>query len=158
MPVRNVDGSLNEGGEITHKILLPYIIEGVRFKDWFLITSLGDQKMILGMPWLQDYNPLITWDTMTMSLDRTKVKRNQQILDKLRQELRKTIADEDQEMIIRYLQGTEEDDLWIRHKVSVSQKLEHEHQKNEKKAELPKEYQEWKEIFDKKASERFPSA
>ena len=29
IPVRNVDGSFNEGGEITHKILLPYIIEGV---------------------------------------------------------------------------------------------------------------------------------
>src|SRR5258708_13060891 len=61
-------------------------------------------------------------------------------------------------MIIRYLQGTEKDGAWIRQKVKVSQKLEQKHQKEEKKAELPKEYQEWKEIFDKKASERFPSA
>ena len=86
IPVRNVDGSFNEGGEITHRIALPYTIEGVRFKDWFLITLLGDQRMILGIPWLKKHDPIITWSTMTMSLDQTKIKKNQQVLDKLREE------------------------------------------------------------------------
>ncbi|HEX3418956.1 MAG TPA: RNase H-like domain-containing protein, partial [Stellaceae bacterium] len=130
--------------------------EGVRFKDWFLITSLGDQRIILGMPWLKEHDPIITWSDMTMSLDQTKIKRNQRVLDKLREEFQTMEIDEDQELLIRYLQATEEDDLWIRAKTSVSQELEHKHRQEEKKAELPKEYEEWKDIFDKKAAERFP--
>ncbi|KIL57459.1 hypothetical protein M378DRAFT_16248 [Amanita muscaria Koide BX008] len=65
-------------------------------------------------------------------------------------------TNDNQELLIRYLQATEEDDLWIRAKTSISQELEHKHRKEEKKTELPKEYEEWKDTFDKKASERFP--
>ncbi|KIL54260.1 hypothetical protein M378DRAFT_19079 [Amanita muscaria Koide BX008] len=57
---------------------------------------------------------------MTMSLDQTKIKRNQQVLDKLREEFQANPTNNnDQELLIRYLQATEEDDLWIRAKTSI---------------------------------------
>ena len=38
-----------------------YWIGKQEFDDWFYITSLGDQQIIFGMPWLKDNNPDIDW-------------------------------------------------------------------------------------------------
>ena len=66
--VRNVDGTPNHGGSITHEILLSYKIGGQNFIEWFNITDLGDQTMILGIPWLQAHNPTINWREKTIIL------------------------------------------------------------------------------------------
>ncbi|KIL55412.1 hypothetical protein M378DRAFT_41077, partial [Amanita muscaria Koide BX008] len=55
--VKNVDGSPNTAGCITHGIWVAYEFAGKKFKDMFHITDLGDQKIILGMPWLESHNP-----------------------------------------------------------------------------------------------------
>ncbi len=38
-----------------------------QFEDWFYITKLGNQKVILGLPWLKQVNPDIDWSTGTVS-------------------------------------------------------------------------------------------
>ena len=57
------------------------------------------------------------------------------------------------------IQTGEPEELWINLKISHSQTLAHEHsQKKDIPVEeiIPKEYHEWLDVFDKKASERFP--
>jgi hypothetical protein len=57
-PIRvwNIDGTINRSGQITHKVWVEYSFKGNTMKNWFFITSLGDQTMVLGMPWLREYN------------------------------------------------------------------------------------------------------
>ena len=64
--VRNVDGSPNKDGRITHYVQLQYEFGGKHFKEDFHITHLGDQRIILGMPWLESHNPLIDWRRKTI--------------------------------------------------------------------------------------------
>ena len=59
--VRNVDGTPNKKGTITHRTTLNMKIYDKIKKTEFLITGLGNQKIILGLPWLQDTNPEIDW-------------------------------------------------------------------------------------------------
>jgi predicted aspartyl protease len=60
-PIRlhNIDGSNNTAGQITHFVRL-YMTLG-KYKEWtdFLVTNLGVDILILGLPWLRKVNPLI---------------------------------------------------------------------------------------------------
>jgi transposase InsO family protein len=59
--VRNVDGTLNHKGQITHRSILEVTIANRRQWISFLITGLGKQHVILGLPWLIKENPDINW-------------------------------------------------------------------------------------------------
>ena len=49
----NIDGSLNEAGSITHKVRLLLKVGQDEEKFDFFVTSLGPEKVILGLPWLR---------------------------------------------------------------------------------------------------------
>jgi hypothetical protein len=59
--VRNVDGTYNENGAITERCLIPFRINDRIMTKWFYVTALGDQNLILGLPWLEKHNPIIDW-------------------------------------------------------------------------------------------------
>ena len=42
-------------------------------KTRFLVTNLGKEQMILGLPWLKEYNPKINWATGTIDIDSIKI-------------------------------------------------------------------------------------
>ena len=64
----NIDGSLNEAGSITHKVRLLLKVGQDEEKFNFFVTSLGPEKVILGLPWLRHRNPSIDWQgTMKLS-------------------------------------------------------------------------------------------
>jgi hypothetical protein len=65
----NIDGSLNEAGSITHKVRLSLKIGSDEEKFDFFVTSLGPEKVILGLPWLRHWNPAIDWQAGTMCLN-----------------------------------------------------------------------------------------
>ena len=65
----NIDGTLNEARSITHKVKLRLIIGSDEEQFEFYVTSLGPEKVILGLPWLRDRNPRINWQEGTMSLN-----------------------------------------------------------------------------------------
>ena len=70
-PIRlhNIDGTLNEAGSITHKIKLVLKIGHDEEKFEFYVTSLGPEKVILGLPWLRHRNPHIDWQAGIMRLN-----------------------------------------------------------------------------------------
>src|SRR6201995_5417097 len=66
--VRNVDGTRNNAGSITEETRVKYRIGNRYFDEWFLVTSLGDQQIILGMPWLEQNNPKVNWEKKTVQM------------------------------------------------------------------------------------------
>ena len=66
--VYNVDGTPNLLGQITHSANLSFSIAGMPFYERFLITTIGEEAMILGLPWLRRHNPQINWITGLISL------------------------------------------------------------------------------------------
>ena len=60
---RNVDGTINKSGAITTYVDIPLTVDGQTLDTWLLVTELGNQKVILGYPWLQEHNPDIDWQT-----------------------------------------------------------------------------------------------
>ena len=60
---RNVDGTLNKTGRITSYVDLMVKIDGRTMDIRLLVTGLGNQKIILGFPWLNECNPDINWKT-----------------------------------------------------------------------------------------------
>jgi hypothetical protein len=54
-----VDGTENKRGMINAYVNLEFTLGEWKFKEQFYVTGLGKQKIILGFPWLHEYNPII---------------------------------------------------------------------------------------------------
>ncbi|WP_347708229.1 retropepsin-like aspartic protease, partial [Salmonella enterica] len=65
IPVLNVDGTSNVNGTITHYTWRSFTLGQKRLTARLLITSLGKEDVILGLPWLQKHNPNIDWKART---------------------------------------------------------------------------------------------
>ena len=64
--VHNVDGTINQGGTITHYCNL-WVWRGMHVeKLGFYIANLGWDRLILGYPWFQKFNPNFNWNTNTL--------------------------------------------------------------------------------------------
>jgi len=61
--VRNVDGTNNSREAITHQVEANVYYKGHVERMRMDVCDLGKIEVILGMPWLQAYNPEINWET-----------------------------------------------------------------------------------------------
>ncbi|KAI5115438.1 hypothetical protein M0805_004383 [Coniferiporia weirii] len=68
--VRNVDRTPNQHGTITRFTWRLIKIGGRSITTTFLITSLGREDVILGLPWLKRHNPAIDWTAGTISINK----------------------------------------------------------------------------------------
>uniref|UniRef100_A0A0W0GF26 RNA-directed DNA polymerase n=2 Tax=Moniliophthora roreri TaxID=221103 RepID=A0A0W0GF26_MONRR len=166
--VFNVDGTRNKIGWITHSVTIDITIGDRSMKETLLISGLGPERVILGLPWLQDHNPDIDWVTGVVHfrprrkitirrpmkpfigiLNETK-ESNTGILDKV----------EDDEVLIRsFIRGEEDsDEIRINAKLSTSQVLAQAHEVKAKSLEelLPTYLSDYADRFEKKKAERFP--
>jgi len=57
--VKNVNGTYNSGGVITHQVEVNVYFKNHIERMRINICDLGKIDIILGMPWLQAYNPEI---------------------------------------------------------------------------------------------------
>jgi len=57
--VKNVDGTVNSGGAITHQVECNVFYKGHIERMRMDICDLGKTEVILGMPWLVAHNPEI---------------------------------------------------------------------------------------------------
>ena len=64
----NVDRTLNIGGKITHYVYVDILFDDWRIGTKLLITNIGKNNLILGLPWLKENNPWINWKTGKMEL------------------------------------------------------------------------------------------
>jgi hypothetical protein len=66
--VFNVDGTKNMEGSIDYCTWMKIQIGRKQISTRFLVTGLGKETMILGLPWLKQYNPKINWEEGTMDI------------------------------------------------------------------------------------------
>jgi len=59
--VRNINGTFNKSGSITHCCNLLVLQVGKQERTRFFVTNLGDDQVIFGYPWLAVFNPKINW-------------------------------------------------------------------------------------------------
>jgi hypothetical protein len=59
--LRNIDGTYNQLGGITHYIDLLVSWRSRTITQWFYVTNLRLDRIILGYPWLRAFNPEIDW-------------------------------------------------------------------------------------------------
>jgi hypothetical protein len=114
---------------------------------------LGNQKIILGLPWLRKYNPEINWKEGTLHWRTMTIK---EVVDK-EEHLNRPVNASDK-VLLEYL--IMENELWINSKKNLATKLASE--ANQKKPDLtpeqlvPQEYHDYLDIFDKDKANQFP--
>ena len=68
--IRNVDGTGNSGGLVTHEIEVKIYYQGHVERMKLDVCNLGRTEVILGMPWLAAHNPEINWETREVRMTR----------------------------------------------------------------------------------------
>ena len=69
LPLYNIDGTSNKAGTITH-FCQARLVAGDHDQEWdFLVTDLGPEDLILGLPWLRAVNPKVDWEDGTVELE-----------------------------------------------------------------------------------------
>ena len=126
----------------------------------FLVTSLGNEDLILGYPWLTTFEPQFNWANGVINTSHLPVVIRS--IDWKELKIRPTIAvthtDELQEpisMIQRtyvYHELAQESKAWANISTELAQKAGQYTQK----VEVPKQYQQFARVFDEKASHRLP--
>jgi hypothetical protein len=69
--IHMLDGSNPKTGKVWHKVHLQFQCQGIPSSAKFLICPIGNNQMILGIPWLKAQNPHINWKEQTLSLSET---------------------------------------------------------------------------------------
>ncbi len=150
--------------------------------EWFSVTALGNQKFILGLPWLEKHNPDVNWKTMTLEFRDSEKDEIKASLRSICQRIdRIAMPEREEDLVIRYLsshKGPTKTDLrwketfedigsWSEDtfghltiaRYTPAQQMEHKYQSQKEKVHmLPPEYSAYKKVFEKKASERFPES
>uniref|UniRef100_A0A0W0G245 Pro-pol protein n=1 Tax=Moniliophthora roreri TaxID=221103 RepID=A0A0W0G245_MONRR len=140
--VFNVDGTANKTAWITRSVTATYTMGTKQLTDTFLISGLGSEEVILGLPWLRKYNPSVDWNTgRTTFPDKQyiKIPRTVGILDH-----------EAPEELIRRID--------IRAKLSTSQKLQHDADEEcpNPTTAIPEYLSQYQGQFEDKEAECFP--
>jgi hypothetical protein len=150
---RNMDGTENKQGTIRYYTDLDIQVNSKTNTEQFLITGLGNQKIILGLPWLQEHNPEINWKEETLQWRTTTI---EEVLDEEEHLNRPTNASD--KVLLEYLgMGNK---LWINSQENLATKLTSE--ANQKKLDLtpeqlvPREYHDYLDIFNEDKANRFP--
>ena len=118
--VQNVDGSFNKEGEIKERCLITFDCNGRKLTEWFCVTAIGNQNLILGLPWLKKHNPIIDWEEKTLEFrdsDKDIIRTSIWSLC-LKIDDEEAMPEQDEEIVVQYIKsqmGPEPTDLqrWI---------------------------------------------
>jgi len=117
--VKNVDGTVNSRGAITHQVECNVFYKGYVERMQIDVCDLGKTEVILGMPWLAAHNPEINWE-----MGEIKMTRCPPLCGKKGQKKRKVrmTATEEEEKIVHWAIDDKED--WGR-----EEEIEEDHRK-----------------------------
>ena len=148
--VRNVNGKNNSAGAITHQMEMNKYYKSHVERIRMDIYDLEKTDVILGMLWLQVYNPEINWEMEEVKIIRCLLLcgRNTKLKEEKRIKKRKRVATLEEKKIMRWAVDNKED--WKREKEVAA-----DHRKI--KEIVPQKFLKWKKIFGKVESERMPT-
>ena len=159
------------------RCLIPFRIKDKTMTEWFYVMTIGDQDLILGLPWLEKHNPIIDWKEKTLEFQSSSEDKAKAFIWNLARKQEEITPIKDEDLMVRYLKShrgpepsdqiyasfedigrrnEEKTDIAIR-KYSPAQQMEHKYNAEQEESILPTQYLPWKEVFEQKAAERFPS-
>ena len=147
MAVRNVDGMNNSRGAITYQVEVNVYYKSHVERIRIDVCDLGKTDMILGIPWLQAYNPEINWETEEIKMTRYPplCGRNTKLEKGQKEKKGKRVVILEEEKMVRWAMEDKED--WRR-----DEEVETDHKKIEEM--VPKRFLKWRKVFGKVESER----
>jgi len=142
--IRNIDGTNNSGGAITHQVECNVFYKGHVERMRMDVCDLGKMEVILGIPWLAAHNPEINWETGEVKMMRCPplCGGKSQKKEKVRM-----MATEEEEKIVQWTINNKEN--WGR-----EEEIEEDHRKIEEM--VPRRFLKWKKVFGKVELERIP--
>jgi len=145
--VRNVDGMNNSRGAITYQVEVNVYYKSHVERIRIDVCDLGKTDMILGIPWLQAYNPEINWETEEIKMTRYPplCGRNTKLEKGQKEKKGKRVVILEEEKMVRWAMEDKED--WRR-----DEEVETDHKKIEEM--VPKRFLKWRKVFGKVESER----
>jgi len=97
--VKNVDGTVNIGGAITHQVECNMFFKGHVEKVRMDVCNLWKTEVILGMLWLAAHNPEINWEKGEVKMTRCPPICGKGGQKEKKREVRKAERDEDEETL-----------------------------------------------------------
>ena len=144
--VYNVDGTPNKWGTIRYYVDLKIEIHGRTRNEWLLVTGLGKHKIILGLPWLWETNPIIDWEKGTLEWREQETQKQLPVTiseeDDKEEYLNSTqnpLDKSDLAILVSSITGEMDNDIWINAKTSMAMEIQAE--LNQKQKDLPLEEQ-----------------
>lgn len=131
--VYNIDGTENRAGEVTDYCVLNVLKGKQEAAQIFFLTNLGDDSLVLGYPWLAEFNPTIDWTNGTME----------------RPPVRIMTTGRSWKLIWAAGRSTAK-------KASISQQMAEKQGKDQQEQAIPQEYQRHIMVFSEEAAKRFP--
>jgi len=148
--VRNVNGTNNSRGAITHQMEVNMYYKNYIERIRMDIYDLERTDVILDMPWLQAHNPEINWKTEEVKMTRCPplYKRNTKLKEEKKIKKKRQIVTLEKEKIVRWAVDDKED--WEREEKVVAdyRKI---------KEIVPKKFLKWRKVFGKVESKRVPT-
>ena len=148
----NIDGSENRAGSISRSVRLRLCVGENRTKEEFMVTDLGPEDVVLGLPWLRKVNPEIDWGGGTLSMRTGGPGKTEQVAATRVQRRRWWRA--------RILEDPSER-LWcaagFTYSTELAEKANREKPKRTFEEIVPKEYRQYADVFSETESERLPS-
>jgi hypothetical protein len=147
----NIDNTTNKSGMITHYLDLNVVTKGIHKEMHFLITDIGREEILLGYPWLATFEPRFDWRSATMAPQFMPV-----IISSINPRITRSqptitvaLSESEKHAIVRQLES--ESTIG-----GISTDLAVQAGTHQIAAKIPEEYQEFSQVFDDKASQRFP--
>jgi len=97
--VKNIDGTVNVGGAITHQVECNMFFKGHVKRVRMDVCNLGKTEVILGMPWLVAHNPEIDWEKGEVKMTRCPPICGKKKQEKRKKKVKKIEKNEDEEML-----------------------------------------------------------
>jgi len=107
--VKNVDGTVNSGGAITHQVECNIFYKGHMERMRMDVCDSGKTEVILGMPWLAAHNPEINWETGEVKMTKCPPLCSRKSQKSRKKKKVKIMATEEEEKIVRWVIDDKED-------------------------------------------------
>ena len=158
----NIDGTHNKAGTIKYFVDLQVQV-GLKIEEMkFLVTDLGEDKLVLGYPWLVAFQPKINWKEATISEDMQPIviktlglNMDKEVarIAKSWTEFAASTAEDGEEIFIARIEGEA-----LRGTSTSTQMAVKALPKEEKTWDqiVPPQYHKWRKVFSETKSNRLP--
>jgi hypothetical protein len=147
----NIDNTSNKSGMITHYLDLDICTNGIHKEMRFLVTNISHEEVLLGYPWLAMFEPKFNWRSAVI---------DEKVLPIIISSINPHVIKHQPVIATGLTEDTKQSIVWQLeaecHVQGVATDLVIEAGAEQKEAELPKEYQDFAQLFSDEAADRFP--